>query len=60
MPGKVLEVKSQDSWEAKGIVCGYCGAFQVVTMEISFTGVSRDENTGYIHVNWNNVLWAFR
>jgi hypothetical protein len=56
MPGKVLEVKSQDSWEAKGIVCGYCGAFQVVTMEISFTGVSRDENTGYIHVNWNNVL----
>lgn len=35
MPGRVLEVKSQESRKAKDMDIGYLDAFQVVTMAIS-------------------------
>lgn len=35
MPGRVLEVKSQESGKAKDMDIGYLDAFQVVTMAIS-------------------------
>lgn len=55
MPGKVLEVKSQESGEAEGYCIGSWGAFQVVTRESPSTASHEMTSPGYVHVECGHM-----
>lgn len=55
MPGKVLNVKSQESGEAEGYCIGSWGAFQVVTRESPSTTAHEMTSPGYVHVEYGHM-----